>query len=245
MAPRLSAGEANPALQAPSGAGTVGAIVVAAGSSQRMGGRDKGFALLGGHPILAYSLTVFQNSELVNHIVLVLNDANLKHGEDLVLAARLTKVREICLGGARRQDSVGNGLKKLPPCDWVFIHDGARPFVTQDMVAAGLQEAHETGAAVPAVPVKDTIKIAAGGMVRETPARETLWVVQTPQVFRLDIIARAYDKATDDVTDDSTLVEKLGYKVKLYPGSYDNIKITTTEDLALAELILKNRRIAT
>jgi 2-C-methyl-D-erythritol 4-phosphate cytidylyltransferase len=120
----------------------------------------------------------------------------------------------------------------------VGIHDGARPLVTAELIQRGLAVARETGAAVAAVPVTDTIKIAGDdGIVRETPPRSNLWAVQTPQVFRYDIISDAYRQVTAEVTDDASLVERLGYRVKLYMGSYDNIKITTPDDLALAQVL--------
>jgi 2-C-methyl-D-erythritol 4-phosphate cytidylyltransferase len=122
----------------------------------------------------------------------------------------------------------------------VVIHDGARPLVTKELIEGGLKAAQETGAAVAAVPVTDTIKIADDDrIVHQTPPRQNLWAVQTPQVFRPDIIARAYEQANGEVTDDASLVEGLNYKVKLYMGSYDNIKITSPHDLALAEVLLK------
>ncbi|MFH1015911.1 MAG: 2-C-methyl-D-erythritol 4-phosphate cytidylyltransferase, partial [Chloroflexota bacterium] len=143
-------------------------------------------------------------------------------------------------GGERRQDSVAAGLKLTGKCDWVVIHDGARPFVTIDLIERGLEAAKETGAAIAAVPVTDTIKEAGeDSIVRQTLPRQNLWAVQTPQVFRIDIITEAYRRARGDVTDDAMLVEQMGHKVKVFMGSYDNIKITTPEDLALAEVLVK------
>ena len=134
------------------------------------------------------------------------------------------------------------GLGRLSHCQWVVIHDGVRPLVTVDLIQHGLAVARETGAAVAAMPVSDTIKVAGDDrIVRETPPRQNLWAVQTPQVFRLDIISAVYQWVNDDVTDDASLVEQLGYKVKLYPGSYDNIKITTLDDLTLAEILWRRR----
>ncbi|HJX12601.1 MAG TPA: 2-C-methyl-D-erythritol 4-phosphate cytidylyltransferase, partial [Dehalococcoidales bacterium] len=151
-----------------------------------------------------------------------------------------SKVTEVCLGGKRRQDSVAAGLKRLKKCDWVIIHDGARPLVTVDLIERGLEAARETGAAVAAVPVTDTIKVVdSNETVYQTPLRHFLRAVQTPQIFRHDIIARAYARPDIDVTDDATLVERAGYEVRLYPGSADNIKITTRDDLARAELLLR------
>ncbi|MFC1914791.1 2-C-methyl-D-erythritol 4-phosphate cytidylyltransferase, partial [Chloroflexota bacterium] len=149
-----------------------------------------------------------------------------------------SRVSGVCPGGRRRQDSVVAGLRRLSSCDWVVIHDGARPLLTGALIEQGLEAARETGAAVPAVPVSDTIKIAGEDrLIRETPPRHTLWSVQTPQVFRFDIITEAYRQANGEVTDDASLVEQLGYKVKLYPGASSNIKVTTPDDLALAQVL--------
>jgi 2-C-methyl-D-erythritol 4-phosphate cytidylyltransferase len=218
----------------------VGAVIVAAGSGERMGRLDKVSALLGGKPILAWVASTFHNSSLVNQIVIVLSKANLERGKRLVKENGWSKVSDICPGGRRRQDSVAAGLDRLQVCQWVVIHDGTRPFVTEDLIKRGLEAAEETGAAAAAVPVTDTIKIAGDDMfVRETPARKHLWAVQTPQVFRYDIITSAHRQIEAEVTDDASLVEQLGYRVKLYMGAYDNIKITTPSDLALAEVLLK------
>ena len=217
----------------------VGAVIVAAGKSQRMGGVDKVFALLDGKSVLTRVVEVFQGCRSIDQIVVVLNEQNLKRGEQLVAEQGWSKV-SLCPGGERRQDSVLAGLRRLNPCDWVVIHDGARPLVTVNLIEDGLAAAQETGAAVAAVPVTDTIKVAGDDcLVRETPPRQTLWAVQTPQVFRFDIIAEAYRQAKDEVTDDATLVERLGYRVKLYMGSYDNIKVTKSNDLVLAEALLR------
>jgi 2-C-methyl-D-erythritol 4-phosphate cytidylyltransferase len=159
----------------------------------------------------------------------------------LIAEEKYSRPIEVCAGGKRRQDSVAAGLAKLDKCDWVVIHDGARPLVTKALIEDGLEAAKETGAAVAAVPVTDTIKTAGDDrIVRQTPPRQNLWAVQTPQVFRVDIISKAYQKAKSEVTDDASLVEKLGYEVKLYMGAYDNIKITTAKDLLVAEALLKS-----
>lgn len=218
-----------------------GAVIVGAGSSQRLGA-DKVFLPLAGKPLLAWSVDVCQNCELLSQIVIVLNESNLDSGRNLVAERGWSKVVGVCLGGERRQDSVSQGLKELKRCDWVVIHDGARPFLTLDLIRDGLEAARGTGVATAAVPVKDTIKLGDDNeMVRETLHRQRLWAVQTPQVFRFDIITRAHGQVTDEVTDDATLAERLGYEVKLYMGSYHNIKITTPEDLALAEIVVKDR----
>jgi 2-C-methyl-D-erythritol 4-phosphate cytidylyltransferase len=218
----------------------VGAVIVAAGLSERMGRADKLMMLVGEKPILARVASTFQNSSLVNQIVIVLSEPNLEQGIELVKENGWSKVSDICPGSRRRQDSVAAGLDRLQGCQWVVIHDGTRPFVTDDLISRGLEAAKETGAAAAAVPVTDTIKIAGDDMfVRETPARKHLWAVQTPQVFRHDIITSAHHQIDNEVTDDASLVEQLGYRVKLYMGAYDNIKITTPSDLDIAEVLLK------
>lgn len=196
------------------------------------------FALLGGNPVLVRVVDTFQKCQAIEQIVVVLSKPNLKQGEQLVAEQGWAKVTDVCPGGERRQDSVLAGLKRLSNCNWVVIHDGARPLVTEDLIEQGLKTAQETGAAAAAVPVTDTIKVAGNDrIVRETPPRQNLWAVQTPQVFRFDIITEAYRRLKDEVTDDAGAVEQLGYKVKLYMGAYENIKITTPEDLALAEIL--------
>ena len=220
----------------------VGVIIVAAGASERIGGVDKVMALLGGRPVLARTIDVFQSCNSIDQIVIVLSEQNLKLGRWLVAEEGWSKVTEVCLGGRRRQDSVVAGLSRLKDCHWVVIHDGVRPLLTEDLISRGLTEAEETGAAVAAVPVTDTIKVAGEDrIVHQTPLRQNLWAVQTPQVFRYPIIAEAYCRAKGEVTDDASLVEQLGYRVKLYMGSYDNIKITTPDDLVLAEVLWQER----
>ncbi len=221
----------------------VAAIVVAAGAGTRMAGIDKVLAPIAGIPVLLRATRPFQDCPSIDRIVIVVS------GEKEPMCRRLieqneewSKVTEICLGGARRQDSVAEGLKHTGDAEWVVIHDGARPLVTVDLIERSLEAARETGAAVAAMPVKDTIKVVdANSIVIDTPSRISLQAVQTPQVFRSEIIRMAYYQDAPEVTDDATLVERMGQKVKLYPGSYDNIKITTPDDLALAELLLRKR----
>jgi len=220
----------------------VGAVIAAAGSSQRMGGVDKAFALLYGEPILARVIDVFQRCSPIDQIVVVVSEQNLERCRRLVAEQGWSKVTDVCVGGRRRQDSVVAGLSRLSHCYWVVIHDGARPLLTEDLVYRGLTEVKETGAAVAAVPVTDTIKLVGEArLVQQTPPQHNLWAVQTPQVFSFDIITEAYRQAKQDVTDDATLVEQLGYRVKLYTGAYDNIKITTPDDLVLAEVLWQKR----
>ena len=216
----------------------VGAIIVAAGSSERMGGIDKVFALLGGKPILARVVDAFEACLSVKQVIIVVSKANLNRCRQLLAEQGWSKVTGVCPGGRRRQDSVAAGLSQLKNCDWVVVHDCARPLVTVDLIEQGLVEARETGAAVAAVPVTGTIKVAGDDkIVHQTLPRQNLWAVQTPQVFRFDIIAEAYRQAKGETTDDASLVEQSGYKVKLYMGAYDNIKVTTPDDLTLAELL--------
>ncbi|MDH5695449.1 MAG: 2-C-methyl-D-erythritol 4-phosphate cytidylyltransferase [Dehalococcoidia bacterium] len=219
----------------------VGAVIVAAGSSRRMGGVDKVFAPLGGKPALTRVLQAFENCDSVAQIVVAVSKKNLERCRQLISEEKQPKPIEVCAGGRRRQDSVAAGLRQLRDCDWVVIHDGARPLVTKDLIERGLKAARETGAAAAAVPVTDTIKVAGTDrIVHQTPPRQNLWAVQTPQVFSFDIIAKAYKQAKGEVTDDASLVEQLGYKVKLYMGAYDNIKITTINDLLIAEALQKH-----
>jgi 2-C-methyl-D-erythritol 4-phosphate cytidylyltransferase len=216
----------------------VGAVIVAAGKGERMGEVDKMFALLGGQPLLVQATIPFQQSPLIDQIVVVVSGERETHCRSLMAGEEWAKVSNVCLGGKRRQDSVVAGLALLENCEWAVIHDGARPLVTADLIERGLEAARETGSAVAAVPVTDTIKLAdKDGTVYQTPPRQNLWAIQTPQIFHIKIIAQAYQKASEDVTDDASLVEKLGYKVKLYMGSYDNIKVTTPADLELAEIL--------
>ncbi len=217
----------------------VSAIIVAAGESRRMKGIDKVLAPLGGRPVISYVLSVFDSCDSIDNIVLVVNKKSLDACRKLIAEEKISTPIEVCIGGKRRQDSVAAGLQKLKDCDWVIIHDGARPLVTIELIKEGLKVAKETGAAAAAVPVTDTIKVAGEDrIVRQTPVRQKLWAVQTPQVFRSDIITKAYRQAKE-ATDDAALAEQAGFKVKLYMGSYDNIKITTPQDLLIAKALGK------
>jgi 2-C-methyl-D-erythritol 4-phosphate cytidylyltransferase len=218
----------------------VSAIIVAAGGSQRMGDVDKMFAPIAGRPVIARVIDTFQKCKRIDQIIVVMSSKNIEACRRLAAPEGWAKVTDICPGGKQRQDSVAEGLKRLKYAAWVVVHDGARPLVTKDLIEKGLDAAKETGAAVAAVPVTDTIKVAgADAIVRQTLLRQNLRAVQTPQVFRIDVIVNTYRHVFGDVTDDASLVEKAGYKVKLYPGSYDNIKITTPADLAMAEALWK------
>lgn len=220
----------------------VGAIIVAAGCGERMGGIDKIFAPLGRMSVLEQIVTVFESSPYIDFITVVLRSDNKAYGENVLHKKSFTKLTAICQGGARRQDSTLAGLNALPPCQWVLVHDGARPMLRQNLIAAGLEAAQETGAATAAVPITDTIKLSdENNYVKETLPRKHLWAIQTPQVFRFDIIEAGYKQSIIDVTDDASLVEAMGIKVKLYMGSYNNIKLTTPTDLLLAQMLCQQK----
>jgi len=230
--------------------GKTSAIIAAAGLGLRMQNAyppqeavvGKIFLPLLDKPLISWTVAIFECCFFINDIILVLNKADLQKGSRLRKSEGWRKVRHIIAGGSRRQDSVLSGLKLIKNSEWVVIHDGARPLVTSRLIEEGIREASKSGAAIAAVPVKDTIKVSDSlGKVKETLSRKHLWAAQTPQVFRYDIIMRAYER-DEDVTDDSSLVEKTGVPVKIYMGSYDNIKVTTQQDMKMAEAILKGRR---
>lgn len=221
------------------------AVIVAAGSSSRMEGRDKLWIPLAGRITLARTIDVFDASPIIDTIILVLNAERITSATALCQQEGWRKIAGIVAGGARRQDSVRIGLDALlkfaPTTGWVMIHDGARPLVTPSLLEAGLQAAQEYQAAIAAVPVKDTIKQVQQGWIDTTLDRSQLWAIQTPQVFSLSLIHRAHHthQAQQDVTDDAALLEQLGLPVAIFPGSYTNIKITTQEDLLIAEALIK------
>ena len=224
---------------------TASAIVVAAGRSVRMGGADKIFDPIPGaqdRPALAFSVEVLEASPLVDAIVLVVSDDRVGLCEILARERGWGKVVDVCRGGDQRQNSVAAGLSRLPDADWAVVHDGARPFLTADMIARGLWAALQTGAAAAAVPVTDTIKrVDPDGFSVETLDRERLRSVQTPQVFRRELLAEAHARADGLFTDDAAMVERIGGRVRLFEGARDNIKLTTPEDYAAAGAILARR----
>jgi len=222
---------------------SVGAIIAAAGRSERMGGRDKLFAVVGGKPLLAHTLSAFQACRGVDRVVLVLAPENTERGRELVAEAGFDKVVAVCQGGECRQDSVRNGLEELASCQWVVVHDGARPLVTVELIERGLEAAKETGAAIAALPIGDTVKeVESPGVIGRTLSRGQLWAAQTPQVFRYDILRDAHQRAQGEATDDAALVERLGYQVRVFDGSPSNIKVTTAADLAVVEALLAQGR---
>ena len=203
-----------------------------------MAGADKLFTEVAGQPLLAHAIAPFQECASIDRIVLVMAPLNLKRGRDLVERYGFTKATALVKGGERRQDSVRLGLEALGGCDYVAVHDGARPLVTPELIARGLEAARETGAAAPALPIADTVKEAGpNGIVLRTLDRSRLWAVQTPQVFRYELLLRAHREITADVTDDAAMVEALGEPVRLFEGSRANIKVTTVEDLTLIKAL--------
>lgn len=224
---------------------TCSAVVVAAGSARRMEGIDKILAPLGELPVIVHTLYAFQDCPAFDEIVVVTRQDLLVEVSRLCKEYKLDKVTKVIAGGAERMLSVRAGLQEVrPDADMVAIHDGARPLVTQEILEEVVKRAAVTGAAVPAIPITDTVKRAEGGVTVETVDRSALWAVQTPQVFEFGLIRTAVEKAVTDeenLTDDCAAVERLGMKVSLTTGSRENIKITTPFDLLLGEAILEAR----
>ena len=226
------------------------ALIPAAGMGKRMGsGSNKQYLLLDGMPILARTVAVFEASPLIDGIYLVSPEQEIPFcRSEVVERYGFTKVRAIVPGGAERQHSVHNGLRAIEGIaadDLVLIHDGVRPFVTAAMLEESVAAAQASGAAIVAVPVKDTVKVVREGVIAETPPREQLWLAQTPQAFRYGLIRAAHDEAAADGflgTDDASLMERQGKPVQVVRGDYTNIKITTPEDMILAEAFLKEKK---
>lgn len=226
----------------------VSAIIAAAGMSNRMGSNiNKQFISVDNKPILAHTIDKFEKCKYVDEIIVVAREDEIEYcRKEIVRRYNFNKVTKIVRGGKERQDSVYNGLLALDErCDIVLSHDGARPFVKIENIVDSIKSAFEYGACVVGVPVKDTIKVVGDkGNITNTPNRDLLWAAQTPQCFKKSIIMEGYKKAIEDGfmgTDDAGLVERLGIEVKMIMGSYENIKITTPEDLIIAESLLKDR----
>ena len=218
-----------------------GAVIVAAGSASRMGGIDKVMAPLGGEPMIVKTVRAFQECDAIREIVVVTR-------EDLIrpitsLLSGMDKVIAVVAGGASRQESVHLGLNTLSSkVELAAIHDGARPLVSYEVIDRTVRAANTYGAAAPGIPVKDTIKRVQGGVVTESPDREKLREVQTPQVFDFDLLRGALKKAREEVaqvTDDCSAVERMGFSVKIVEGDERNIKVTTPTDLKIAEMLLE------
>ena len=218
-----------------------GAVIVAAGSASRMGGIDKVMAPLGGTPMVARTAAAFQNCDAIAEIVIVTRPDLIRPIS--ALCAEMDKVRAVVAGGGSRQESVWLGLNALSEgIQLAAIHDGARPLVSNLVIDRTVRAANSYGAAAPAVPVKDTIKVVKGGLVEKTPERATLQAVQTPQVFDFDLLRGALKQAEEEkavVTDDCSAVERLGMKVKIVEGDERNLKVTTPMDLKIAEMLLE------
>ncbi len=219
---------------------TVSAIIVAAGRSSRMGGVDKTFAPLLGAPLIAHTVERFETHPLIGEIALVLAEESVERGRELAASRAWRKVTQPVVGGQRRQDSVYNGLAALSPCDLALVHDGARPCVDAATLERGIRAAAEHGAAVAGTPVKDTIKrVSPELVVEDTPERARLWAAQTPQVFRYELLLEAHRRSEGDFTDDAAMVEAIGHPVRMFEGTYENIKVTTAGDLVVAETFLR------
>ena len=223
---------------------TCGAVLVAAGSASRMGGIDKVMAPLGGMPMIVRTARAFQDCEAIKEIVIVTR-------QNLILPITglcqgMDKVKAVVVGGGSRQESVWLGLNALSKeVELAAVHDGARPLVSGALIDRVVRAAHSYGAAAPAIPVKDTIKVEQGGMIASTPDRSTLRAVQTPQVFDFDLLRGALQKAEKDgaaVTDDCSAVERLGMNIRLVEGEERNLKVTTPLDLKIAEMLLEEEQ---
>ena len=223
-------------------------LVPAAGMGRRMGRAvAKQFLPLGDKPMLAHTLLAFQRSTDVDEIIPILSEDDMEHClRDVIEVFHLTKVKTLVVGGKERQDSVYNGLQKLEKdAAVVLVHDGVRPFVTAAMIKECVEHAGRGENVAVGVPLKDTIKeVGKNGAVVRTLERSSLWAIQTPQAFPVKVLKKSYEEAYRHKllgTDDTMLAERAGYKVRVLMGSYENIKITTPEDLILAEEILKKR----
>ena len=225
------------------------ALVPAAGRGLRMGGSvPKQFLSLGGEPLVIQSLRALQAAPVVGQIILAVPPADVEYCEhEIVTRQRFTKVTKVVAGGAERQDSVRHALAQIPSdTEIVLIHDAVRPFVTLRMIAEVVAAARKEGAAIIALPTRDTVKqVRTDGMIERTVDRTPLWLAQTPQAFRRDWIETAHRKAHAEgvrATDDASLVEWLGYSVAVVEGSGENIKVTRPEDLVIGEAILASRK---
>ena len=218
-----------------------GAVIVAAGNASRMGGIDKVMAPLGGEPMIVRTVRAFQDAVAIKEIVVVTRPDLIESITNL--CSGFDKVTAVVAGGSDRPESVENGLKALSDkVKLAAIQDGARPLITEAVIDRTVRAAHTYGAAAPAIPVKDTIKVENGGIVKETPDRSTLRAVQTPQVFDFDLLRGALQNAKEKqipITDDCSAVEKIGFSIKLVEGDERNIKVTTPIDLKIAEFLLE------
>lgn len=220
-----------------------GAVIVAAGSASRMGGIDKVMASLRGEPMIAHTVRAFQECDAIREIVIVTREELIRPIADLCRG--MEKVKAVVVGGSSRQESVHLGLNALSErVELAAIQDGARPLVTWQLIDRVVRAANSYGAAVPVIPVKDTIKITDSALVISTPDRSTLRAVQTPQVFDFDLLRGALKKAQTEgfeITDDCSAVEALGFRVKTVEGDEKNLKVTTPFDLKIAQMLMEER----
>ena len=231
--------------QKPASKPYVTAVIVAAGNSTRMGGVNKQFLLIDGVPVLLRAIRAFEQSDLVNEIIISAREEDIPRMYDMFKLYGVLKVKDIVKGGKTRQQSVFNAIRQSSPLSEFFaIHDGARPLVTPEIINETLETAFRTKAAATGVRVKDTIKVVdENGIIKATPDRASLWAVHTPQVFNRNLYLAAIDNVigSEGFTDDCKLIEEYGHPVTMVEGSYDNIKITTPEDISLAEAIINRR----
>lgn len=213
-------------------------IILAAGMSSRMKGTNKQLLSLGGIPVIIRSALNFERCGEVSGIIIAARAEDIKEIEELCRQYNVKKLKAVCEGGESRAESAMKAYSFIEDCDVVAVHDGARPFATPELISRVISDAYENGGAIAAVPVKDTIKAVSDGFIEDTPDRDKLYAAQTPQAFQKAIYGDML-RLGGDVTDDSQLMERLGKKVKITLGSYDNIKITTPEDIALGESIIK------
>lgn len=213
-------------------------IILAAGMSSRMKGTNKQLLSLGGIPVIIRSALNFERCGEVSGIIIAARAEDIKEIEELCRQYNVKKLKAVCEGGESRAESAMKAYSFIEDCDVVAVHDGARPFATPELISRVIRDAYEKGGAIAAVPVKDTIKAVSDGFIEDTPDRDKLYAAQTPQAFQKAIYGDML-RLGGDVTDDSQLMERLGKKVKITLGSYDNIKITTPEDIALGESIIK------
>ncbi|WP_456272788.1 2-C-methyl-D-erythritol 4-phosphate cytidylyltransferase [Bacillus sp. AK031] len=221
-------------------------IIPAAGQGKRMkAGKNKLLLELEGRAILIHTLEVFEKDPACEEIILAVHPDDREAFKDLAEEQGIKKAGKMVLGGKERQDSVYNALKTVQETEFVLVHDGARPFIAPEVIGELVKKAAAMGAAIAAAPVKDTIKKGVDGIVQETIERSSLWQVQTPQAFRIELLMEAHERAEQEGfmgTDDASLVERLGEDVGIIESDYDNIKITTPEDIYFAEAILAKRR---
>ncbi|HEY8171844.1 MAG TPA: 2-C-methyl-D-erythritol 4-phosphate cytidylyltransferase [Dehalococcoidia bacterium] len=218
-------------------------IIVAAGRSERMTGVDKIFAQVMGRPLLAWTLGAFKKCEAIEGVVVVAAPESVSKMHAFVQEWRFTNVSAVVPGGATRQESVRAGLEATDGAAIVAVHDAARLMVTPELIAQGVLLAREHGAAICGAPSRDTVKEIDGDppVVRATPDRSRVWIAQTPQVFRRELLLRAHAAASDNATDDAALVEALGEPVVAYEGPQWNLKVTEPDDLVIAEALLRER----